>query len=276
MYSIETSGLSKNYGKMRGIDRLELKVEEGDFFGFIGPNGAGKSTTIRTLLGLIRPSGGSGRVLGCDIGTQQGEILRRTGYLPSEVHFYRGMKGKDVVRYSASLRRAECRKKAAELADRLDLDLNRKAADLSLGNRKKLGIVCALQHSPELLILDEPTSGLDPLMQREFFAILEEENRRGATIFFSSHILSEVQNHCATAAFIKDGRIILSDRVEKLEETGTKKVSVRTAEGAESFLYRGEIRNLLQSLADRNPEDVTITEPTLEEIFLNTYREGET
>ena len=276
MYSIETSGLSKNYGKMRGIDRLELKVEEGDFFGFIGPNGAGKSTTIRTLLGLIRPSGGSGRVLGCDIGTQQGEILRRTGYLPSEVHFYRGMKGKDVVRYSASLRRAECRKKAAELAARLDLDLNRKAADLSLGNRKKLGIVCALQHSPELLILDEPTSGLDPLMQREFFAILEEENRRGATIFFSSHILSEVQNHCATAAFIKDGRIILSDRVEKLEETGTKKVSVRTAEGTESFLYRGEIRNLLQSLADRNPEDVTITEPTLEEIFLNTYREGET
>lgn len=296
MNAIETNKLTKSYGKSRGIKNLMLTVEEGDFFGFIGPNGAGKSTTIRTLLGLIKPTGGSAKVLGLDILTEKDKILKEVGYLPSEINFYSGMKVKDVIKYSADLRKAKCKDKATELAERLGLDMSRKVDELSLGNRKKVGIVCAVQHSPKLLILDEPTSGLDPLMQREFFNILTEENERGATIFFSSHILSEVQNYCHTAAFIKDGKIIMSDTVDKIEETGAKKVSViggksglesilkgndikkfisdlkiDAEKGTADFLYNGKIPVLLDMLRNVEPKDLTITEPSLEEIFLNYY-----
>ena len=296
MNAIETNKLTKSYGKSRGINDLMLTVEEGDFFGFIGPNGAGKSTTIRTLLGLIKPTGGSAKVLGFDILTEKDKILKEVGYLPSEINFYSGMKVKDVIKYSADLRKAKCKDKAFELAERLGLDMSRKVDELSLGNRKKVGIVCAVQHSPKLLILDEPTSGLDPLMQREFFNILTEENERGATIFFSSHILSEVQNYCRTAAFIKDGKIIMSDTVDKIEETGAKKVSViggksglesilkgndikkyisdlKIDEEKESadFLYNGKMPVLLDMLRSVEPKDLTITEPSLEEIFMNYY-----
>ena len=296
MNAIETNKLTKSYGKSRGIKDLMLTVEEGDFFGFIGPNGAGKSTTIRTLLGLIKPTGGSAKVLGFDILTEKDKILKEVGYLPSEINFYSGMKVKDVIKYSADLRKAKCKDKATELAERLGLDMSRKVDELSLGNRKKVGIVCAVQHSPKLLILDEPTSGLDPLMQREFFNILTEENERGATIFFSSHILSEVQNYCHTAAFIKDGKIIMSDTVDKIEETGAKKVSViggksglesilkgndikkfisdlklDEEKGSADFLYNGKMPMLLDMLRSVEPKDLTITEPSLEEIFMNYY-----
>ena len=296
MNAIETNKLTKSYGKSRGIKDLMLTVEEGDFFGFIGPNGAGKSTTIRTLLGLIKPTGGSAKVLGLDILTEKDKILKEAGYLPSEINFYSGMKVKDVIKYSADLRKAKCKDKATELAERLGLDMSRKVDELSLGNRKKVGIVCAVQHSPKLLILDEPTSGLDPLMQREFFNILAEENERGATIFFSSHILSEVQNYCHTAAFIKDGKIIMSDTVDKIEETGAKKVSViggksglesilkgndikkfisdlklDEEKGSADFLYNGKMPMLLDMLRSVEPKDLTITEPSLEEIFMNYY-----
>ena len=239
MKIIETNDLTKTYGKSRGINNLNLSIEEGDFFGFIGPNGAGKSTTIRTLLGLIAPTSGSAKIMGLDIVKDNKKILSEVGYLPSEINFYNKMKVKDVIRYSAGLRRASCQDKAESLCERLGLDTSRNVDDLSLGNRKKVGIVCAVQHSPKLLILDEPTSGLDPLMQREFFSILSEENKRGATIFFSSHILSEVQNYCHTAAFIKDGRIIMSDSVDKIEETGAKKVSIA-----------GNITNITSTLKD--------------------------
>lgn len=291
MNIIETNKLTKSYGKSRGIDELMLTVSEGDFFGFIGPNGAGKSTTIRTLLGLISPTSGSAKVLDYDIVSDSKKILSEVGYLPSEINFYSGMKVKDAIKYSADLRRAKCKDKADELCERLGLDLTKKVDELSLGNRKKVGIVCAVQHSPKLLILDEPTSGLDPLMQREFFSILKEENERGATIFFSSHILSEVQNYCRSAAFIKDGRIIMSDKVDKLEQTGTKKVTVvgdvssdkfsslsgvtmteAASENAVSFFYNGDLQILLNQLVGEMLKDVTITEPSLEEIFMNYYK----
>ena len=296
MNAIETNKLSKSYGKNRGINDLMLTVKEGDFFGFIGPNGAGKSTTIRTLLGLINPTGGSAKVLGFDIKSEKNKILSEVGYLPSEINFYSGMKVKDVIKYSADLRKEKCKDKSLELAERLGLDMSRKVDELSLGNRKKVGIVCAVQHSPRLLILDEPTSGLDPLMQREFFNILTEENERGATIFFSSHILSEVQNYCRTAAFIKDGKIIMSDTVDKIEETGAKKVSISGGKselarilkendiqkyisdlqidekkGSADFLYNGKMPVLLDMLRNVEPKDLTITEPSLEEIFMNYY-----
>ena len=164
MNAIETKQLTKFYGSARGIENLDLSVEQGDFFGFIGPNGAGKSTTIRTLLGLIHPTGGSASVLGLDIRKQKTEILSRVGYLPSEITFYPGMKVSQVLRLSARLHKKDCEKEAQALCQRLQLDVSRRVEDLSLGNRKKVGIVCALQHRPELLILDEATSGLDPLM----------------------------------------------------------------------------------------------------------------
>ncbi len=208
MEAIRTEKLTKSYGKARGIIDLDLRVEQGDFFGFIGPNGAGKSTTIRTLLGLIRPTSGRGEVLGLDITRQTGEILNRVGYLPSEAVLYRGMKVRELLRFSAGLRKKDCVKEGEALCERLRLDPTRRVEELSLGNRKKAGIVCALQHRPELLILDEPTSGLDPLMQREFFNILKEYHREGTTIFLSSHVLSEIRRNCSQALVLREGRAV--------------------------------------------------------------------
>ena len=188
--AIHAEALTKFYGKTRGIDRLDLTVGKGAFFGFIGPNGAGKSTTIRTLLGLISPDSGTGRVLGLDILKDKRAILERVGYLPSDNAFYAGMRVRDMLKLSAGLRKKDCSARAAELCSRLQLDTEKKIEDLSFGNRKKVGIVCALQHDPELLILDEPTGGLDPLIQHEFFEILQEKNREGVTVFLSSHVLS--------------------------------------------------------------------------------------
>ena len=286
MKAIETSGLTKSYGRARGIVDVDLSVEEGDFFGFIGPNGAGKSTTIRTLLGLIAPSGGSARVLGCDIVTGRREILAQVGYLPSETAFYRGMRVRDVLRLSAKLRHMDCSAEAGRLCERLELDPSRRVEELSLGNRKKVGIVCALQHSPRLYILDEPTSGLDPLMQREFFALLEERCRGGATVFLSSHVLSEVQRHCRHAAVIREGRLLAMDSVEKLGHTDARRVTLRgvhelpplpelrdarAGQDGVTFLYGGDMPTLLGTQAGLPVTDVTITEPDLEEVFLHYY-----
>ena len=187
MNVIETNGLTKFYGSARGILEVNLSVREGDLFGFIGPNGAGKSTLIRTLLGLISPTRGEGRVFGRDIIREQTEILRDVGYLPSEAVFYGGMRVGELLTFSAKLRGVDCASEARALCERLELDPTRKISQLSLGNRKKVGIVCALQHKPRLYILDEPTSGLDPLMQKEFYTILAERNDEGATVFLSSH-----------------------------------------------------------------------------------------
>ena len=193
MNAIKTIALTKYYGKARGIIDLNLTVAEGEFFGFIGPNGAGKSTTIRTLLGLINPTSGSAEVFGRDIVRDRRTLLSCVGYLPSEAVFYPNMRVRDVLKLSADLRKMNCAQEAAALCERLQLNTAQKVDELSFGNRKKVAIVCALQHRPKLLVLDEPTSGLDPLMQREFFTILRERNRDGATVFLSSHILSEIQ-----------------------------------------------------------------------------------
>lgn len=286
MNAIMTNNLTKYYGKARGITDVSLTVEEGDFFGFIGPNGAGKSTTIRTLLGLIAPTGGSAEIFGKDICRQRTEILADIGYLPSETMFYGGMRVKDVLRLSACLRKADCSGEAEKLCERLELDTSRKIDELSLGNRKKVGIVCALQHRPKLYILDEPTSGLDPLMQREFYSLLKERNEEGATVFLSSHVLSEVQRYCKHAAVIREGRLLACDSVENLGHTGAKRVTLRgvtavpelehirdvktSAEGV-SFLYGGKADRLIKELSALPITDVTIAEPDLEEIFMHYY-----
>lgn len=286
MNAIQISNLTKSYGKSRGIIDLDLTVKEGEFFGFIGPNGAGKSTTIRTLLGLIAPDAGTAQVLGMDIRRDREKILSMTGYLPSEAIFYTGMKVRDVLKLSADLHKKDCSAEAASLCERLALDPSRKVSELSFGNRKKAAIVCALQHTPSLLILDEPTSGLDPLMQREFFAILEERNRQGTAIFISSHILSEIQHNCVKAAIIRERRIIACDSVDALSRTSARRITVhggmhfqesdvirnleQTDETA-SFLYSGDIRPLLRTLSEGNLTDLSISEPDLEEIFMHYY-----
>ena len=289
MEAIKTSRLTKRYGKARGILDLNLSVERGEFFGFIGPNGAGKSTTIRTLLGLIQPSAGSATLLGMDAHRDHTALLARVGYLPSECAFYPGMRVRDVLKLSAGLRGADCDGAARELCARLELDPTRKVDELSFGNRKKVGVVCALQHMPELLILDEPTSGLDPLIQRSFFSILEERNRAGATIFFSSHVLSEIQRHCHRAAIIREGRLIACDSVEALSRAQARRVTVHGCvhpeqlpgvrdlqrfEGGLSFLYTGDFDALTHCLAEGQVRDLTVAEPDLEEIFLHYYTEG--
>lgn len=287
MNAIVTNKLTKYYGTHRGIVDVDLQVKEGDFFGFIGPNGAGKSTTIRSLLGLISPTSGAAEILGLPIGEKQMEILSKIGYLPSEAAFYSNMKVKELLAFSAGLRKKDCSHEASILCDRLDLDPGRKIRELSLGNRKKLGIICALQHKPELYILDEPTSGLDPLMQKEFYSILEERNREGATVFLSSHILSEVSRYCKTAAVISNGKILACDSVEILSHTGVKRVTLRGIQEAPflsgmkdclqegdtlRFLYSGEPQELLEQLSKLSFRDITLTDPDLEEIFLHYYR----
>lgn len=289
MSIIETKNLTKYYGKSRGIIDLNLSVDEGEFFGFIGPNGAGKSTTIRTLLGLIYPSSGEARIFGKDIIRDKTEILSGIGYMPSEATFYSGMKVREIISLSAKMRRMDCSAEADRLCERLALDKEKRAEELSLGNRKKVSIVCALQHKPRLCILDEPTSGLDPLMQREFFDILKERHSDGTTIFLSSHILSEIQKNCSRAAIIKDGRLIALDSVENLSKTSAKRVtlhgvsavpeslSARSVEAngdSVSFLYNGDIRELLSAASALPIYDMTITEPSLDEIFMHYYRKG--
>lgn len=290
MDAIRVNDLTKYYGKTRGIEHIDLAVERGDFFGFIGPNGAGKSTTIRTLLGLIRPSGGQAQIFGLDTGKEREKILERVGYLPSEAAFYPGMRVRDVLKLSADLRRRDCRETVDRLCERLQLDITRKVDELSFGSRKKTAIVCALQHDPDLLILDEPTSGLDPLMQREFFEILRERNEKGTTIFLSSHILSEIQRNCDHAAIIREGGIIAGGSVEELSRTGAKRVSIRgridynaltgvrdlrTSPEGVDFLYSGDMRALLTVMASGDVQDLSISEPDLEEVFLHYYEKGD-
>lgn len=289
MDAIKTTGLTKYYGRARGIADLNLTVAQGEFFGFIGPNGAGKSTTIRTLLGFIRATGGSAAIFGKDIVKERRAILSRTGYLPSEAIFYAGLRVRELLKLSADLRGQDCSAEADRLCQRLQLDAGRRVETLSFGNRKKVAIVCALQHKPDLLVLDEPTSGLDPLMQREFFSILQERNQEGATIFLSSHVLSEIQRNCQRAAIIREGALIACDSVDALSKTSAKRVTVRgdcplddlpdirdrrAADGGVSFLYSGDMDALIAQLSRGHVDDLAVMEPDLEEVILHYYTDG--
>ncbi|WP_059046020.1 ABC transporter ATP-binding protein [Paenibacillus rubinfantis] len=289
MSVIELRNLTKRYGKARGISDVNLQVEEGEIFGFIGPNGAGKSTTIRTLLGLISPTSGSATLFGKSCTTHP-EIRKELGYLPSEVFYYDGMRVMDLLQYSASFYKKDCTKRIQELAERMDLDLKKKIDDLSFGNKKKVGIVQGLLHEPKLILLDEPTSGLDPLMQQTFFELIAEENRKGATVFFSSHILSEVQKMCSRVAFIKEGRIIKQEKMSDLQDNNYKKVSLEAKSAIDpaaldldgvsnlelkgtsaSFIFKGSLNAMLQRITAFQLTNISIVEPDLEEIFLHYY-----
>jgi ABC-2 type transport system ATP-binding protein len=289
MSIIEVNKLTKFYGKARGIENVSFKVEEGEIFGFIGPNGSGKSTTIRLFLGLIHPTSGDAKIFGRDCIQDGPEIRQEIGYLPSEVFYYDRMKVIDLLKYSASFYKKDCTDRLYELADIMELDLKRRIDDLSFGNRKKVGIVQGLLHQPKLILLDEPTSGLDPLMQQKFFNLIREENKLGATIFFSSHILGEVQKMCSRVAIIKEGSIINVQDIKSLQNENYKKIKVTAASldekkfdvagvtkldrhnGVVNFFYRGDINVIMKLITAQVVSDVTIEEPTLEEIFLHYY-----
>lgn len=291
---IKLNDLTKSYGKHRGIEHINLTIEEGEIFGFIGPNGAGKSTTIRTLLGLIHPTSGNAEIFGKDCIKYRDVNAKDIGYLPSEVFYYDHMKVKDLLAYSASFYKKDCKQKMQDLCEILELDTSRKIEDLSFGNRKKVGIVQGLMHSPKLIILDEPTSGLDPLMQNKFFDLINEENKKGATIFFSSHILQEVQRLCDRVGIIKDGRLLKVEKMETLRQSTYKRIDIESehdilsnlkdVEGIADitkdkhsyhFIYNGNMNTLLKGLASIPIVNLDIREPDLEEIFMHYYQGDE-
>lgn len=289
MSVIEVNNLTKYYGKALGIEDVSFQVDEGEIFGFIGPNGAGKSTTIRLFLSLIYPSSGSATIFGKDCIEYGPELRQDIGYLPSEVFYYERMKVIDLLKYSASFYQKDCTERLYELAEIMELDLKRRIDDLSYGNKKKVGIVQGLLHQPKLLLLDEPTSGLDPLMQRKFFQLIRDENQRGVTVFFSSHILGEVQRMCSRVAIIKEGSIINIQDIKTLQQDNYKKIRVSAAildekrfefdgvskleinNGTIRFFYKGDINQIMRKISEIEVSDVTIEEPTLEEIFMHYY-----
>ena len=290
MYAIETRKLTKSYGKARGIIDINLRIEEGEVYGFIGPNGAGKSTTIRLLLGLLFPISGGGTIYGLDIVKDSPEIKKEVGFVPSEIYYYDNMSIKQLMEYSTQFYRVSVNSRLKRLAEAFELDLDRKIEDLSQGNKKKVAIVQSLLHQPRLLILDEPTSGLDPLMRSRFFELLKEENERGATIFFSSHVLSDVEKFCHRVAIIKEGELINEDSVSAIKEKSVSRVTYHLKNGVDtdliqlqgvispeingnriSFLYRGDRIALLKNLSELPIETITIEEPDLEEVFMHYY-----
>lgn len=290
MNIIEVENLKKYYGPKKGIEDVSFSVKEGEIFGFIGPNGSGKSTTIRTLLKLIKKNSGRASIFGMNIENNHEEILKRIGYVPSEINYYENMKVIELLRYSASFYNKDCKEKIIEYSQILDLDLNKKIDELSLGNKKKVGIVQALIHEPDLLILDEPTSGLDPLIQQKFFEILEKENKRGMTVFLSSHVLSEVQKLCDRVAIIKEGKIIKIDTIDNINSENHKKVKLEVIDDIPlanfkmkeitnlkasgktcTFLFHGDTNKLVELASKMNLSNITIEEPSLEEVFIHYY-----
>ena len=219
---VEIKNLTKSYGKSRGVIDVSLEIKKGDIFGFLGPNGAGKSTTIRSMLGLLKLNSGKIKIFGLDSVKDHEEILRNVGYMPSEAWFYDSMKVKDVIKYAADVRELDCSLEAEKLCERLKVDKNKKIKQLSYGNRKKVSIVCAMQHRPKLFIFDEPTGGLDPLMQKTFFNLVNEYVDSGATCLLSTHVLTEVNKYCKHAAIMREGRLTMLDSVDIDDDTFLK------------------------------------------------------
>lgn len=269
---IEINNLTKNYGSQRGVSDVSFSVKEGDIFGFLGPNGAGKSTTIRSMLGLIKYESGSIYILGKDLKKNHEHILSEIGYMPSEAMFYPSMKVKDIIKMAADVRKKDCGQEASKLCERLQIDTNKKISDLSLGNRKKVSIVCAMQHKPKLFVFDEPTSGLDPLMQTEFFKLIKEYVRDGATCILSTHVLSEIKRYCKNAAIMKEGRIQCIDAVENITKTNAKKIYLLRNGRQENFIYDGNLNDFIQELSGQDITDIRIEEPSLDEIFMHFYK----
>lgn len=291
---IATTGLTKDYGNGRGIFDLDLVVDHGEIFGFLGPNGSGKTTTIRLLMGLIHPTRGSAQVLGLDCQRDAVEVKRHVGYLPGELPQYGGWKGSEVVGYLAGLRGNVDPAEVRRIAERFDLDLGRTYREYSRGNKQKLALVVAFMHRPELFLLDEPTSGLDPLNQQQFHELVRESIARGATVFLSSHVLSEVEQLCDRAGIVREGKLVAQAPLAELRAAKEREVEIRfasappleriTALDGVTVLeatgqrvrcrVRGSIAPLVAALRDAEVVDLVTHEPTLEDAFLSFYYAG--
>ena len=286
---LELKNLKKYYGQKRGIEDVSLKIYKGDIYGFIGPNGAGKSTTIRTIMGLINKTSGDILFKGKEFNKEDLEIKKKIGYLPSEINLYEEMTIKQIFDYHESFFKQDFTKRRNELVKLLKIDENKKIEDLSLGNLKKVGIVLALMHEPEILILDEPTSGLDPIMQNTFYEILLKEKQKGTTIIYSSHVLSEVSNLCDKIGFIKDGRIIKEDLMENIKKDNITYLIVSSKEIEKikqdlglkilketkdeiTFINNLNANTLIKKLSKYNIDRFLVQEISLEDLFINYYK----
>jgi ABC-2 type transport system ATP-binding protein len=289
--AIRTEALTKHYGRVRALESLTLDVQPGEIFGFLGPNGAGKSTMIRTLLGFLHPTAGSARVLGMDIVEQSVEIRRRVGYLPGGIALYDSLSGADALDYLNDLQgRPPTRRD--ELCERLQMPadvLRRRVRDYSRGMRQKIGVIQALQHDPDLAVLDEPSEGLDPLMQQAFYAILDDLRSQGRTIFFSSHILSEVERVCDRVAIIRAGHLMALQHVDELLARRKRTVALRwrgvvpdlsSVPGLADIRVQGDrmqatllgdVAPFVRAVASPALLDLTIEPARLEEAFLEYY-----
>jgi ABC-2 type transport system ATP-binding protein len=294
--AIRTSKLSKDYGLGRGLFELDLEVRPQEVFGYLGPNGAGKTTTIRLLMGMIRPSRGSSHIFGLDCERDSVAVKRKVGYLSGDVPQFGSLRGKEVVAYLGGMRGGANPKTVRGLAERLDLDLNRRFREYSSGNKQKLGILLAFMHAPELLILDEPTSGLDPLIQQEFYSLLGEARNAGATVFLSSHVLSEVERVCDRVGIIRSGRLVRVAHLDELRRIRVHRVElefapdarvpeaeIRAASGVDEVVVdgrrvtcalRGDFEPLLDAIRDSSVTDMVSAEPSLEEVFLSYYSDA--
>jgi ABC-2 type transport system ATP-binding protein len=292
--AIQTSELSKDYGLGHGLFDLDLQVASQEVFGYLGPNGAGKSTTIRCLMGLIHPTFGSAHIFGLDCQRDAVAVKRKVGYMPGEMPQFGSLRGKEVVAYLGGMRGGADPGLVRTIAERFDLDLSRRFREYSSGNKKKLGILLAFMHRPDLLILDEPTGGLDPLNQQEFYRLLRDTRDNGATVFLSSHILSEVEHVCDRVGIIRAGRLVkvaeLDEihriRLHRLElefapDTSIPEAAIRSAAGVEDVsvgdhkvtcTVRGAVDPLLKALQDATVTNMVSREPSLEEIFLAYYK----
>jgi beta-exotoxin I transport system ATP-binding protein len=288
---IDTDGLTKRYGEVRGIRDVTLTVEPGEVYGFLGPNGAGKTTTIRTLLDLLHPTGGSARLFGLDSHRSSREIRARLGNLPGDFSCDPRYTGRAFLEFCADARGVDGARSASVLAQRFEADLDRRIGDLSKGNRQKIGLIQALFHDPELVLLDEPTSGFDPLMQEEFLTVVDEYRERGGTVFLSSHDLAEVERICDRVAIIREGRIAAVENVAEMRGRAYHRVSIdfdrpvpveeferiagvsdlRTDGVHIEFRIAGALDPVVKAAARRTVLDMELTEPTLEEIFLTYY-----
>ena len=294
MKAVVTEGLTKDYGNGRGLFDLDLEVREGEVFGFLGPNGAGKTTTIRLLMDMIRPTVGRAWLLGLDAHENSVVLKQRVGYLPGELPDFGRMRGAEIVGYVSGMRGIDASDRIRQLCDRFAIDLSPRFNELSRGNRQKLAVLLAFAHDPQLLILDEPTASLDPLMQQQFYELVRETRGRGATVFLSSHVLSEVEEICERAAIVREGRLARIIEFSDLHELRLHRVGIvfarapdeerlRQVPGVEEMVVdgtsarcvlRGSFEPLVEALAGMGVLNLTSHEPTLEETFLQIYRSG--
>ena len=282
---LRIENLTKYYGNIRGVEDLSLELMDGEIFGFIGPNGAGKSTTIKCIMNFINKTSGNIYINDILVEDKNFEYKNLIGYLPSEIHLYDDYTVLEMFKYSSLFYSNKALERALELSKRLELETNKKIEDLSLGNLKKVGIVLALMHEPRLLILDEPTSGLDPIIQEEFFNILKEEKKKGTTIFFSSHVLSEIKKVCDRVGIIKEGHLIKVDTISNFIKNNYLNIHIESKDIEKiskelnidiinnNFIYQGDINILINKLSKYKIDKILINEPEIEELFIDYYKE---